>query len=330
MNTQEIIKPTLDRSFYEPSSVMSVLNISYGLGLFIIFGWLNYQLAIGSWPIVYKVICMIPCTVLSAIGLYVLATLGHEGIHGTIFKNWKASFLTGLFLSSSILTYFDMGVAVRHWDHHRDANKKNDPDIMPSAWMTKWWQRLLITRVLFNIVYLKYTYNLAIGNLKYVEKHKTPYEPDDLVLFARLNFLFAGIWLGAYIFITYLDWRAGLYGILVPSLVLALLAGCQSYLDHYGLDDGQFTNAYIRTSPLMTFIYFGSNYHLEHHLYPRVPQYRLPKVHKVLLEAGLYDVIKPTIVSGFFEAYKALAKQSVLSAENVKPTEYSHLKKAGI
>jgi fatty acid desaturase len=306
LNKPALNKPVLDPSFYQPSLLWTAFNISYGLGLFIVFGWLNYLVAIGAQPIAVKIILMIPLTLLAAIGLYVLAALGHESLHGNLCKNAKWSFITGLFFSSSVISYFDMGFAVRHWDHHRLTNQKNDPDLIPTAHLSSWLPRLLLSRLIFNLVYMKNVFYLALGKVDYIAEHRTPYTDKELMLFSRLNILFAGFWLAVYISITIADWRAGLFGIVLPSLVLAFLAGCQSYLDHAGLGADQFSNAYSRTSPLMTFIYFGSNYHLEHHLYPRVPCYRLHKVHKILVDAGLYEEIKPAIMRGFFEAYKTL------------------------
>jgi beta-carotene hydroxylase len=317
INSQHINKPVLDPALYQPSLLWTVFNISYGLGLFVLFGWLNYQVAIGNQAAAVKIILMLPFTLLSAIGLYVLAALGHESLHGNLCKNAKWSFIIGLFFSSSVISYFDMGFAVRHWDHHRLTNQKSDPDLIPTAHLGNWWQRLLFSRLIFNLVYIKNVFYLALGKVDYIAEHQTPYTDRELMFFSRANILFAAFWLAVYITITIIDWRAGLFGIVLPSLVLALLAGCQSYLDHAGLGAEPFKNAYSRTSPLMTFIYFGSNYHLEHHLYPKVPTYRLYKVHRILIDAGLYDEMKPCIISGFFEAYKTLdLRYPALEAKN--------------
>ena len=43
------------------------------------------------------------------------------------------------------------------------------------------------------------------------------------------------------------------------------------------------------SSPLLTLLYFGNNFHLEHHLYPGVPCYRLPAVHSHLKSLGVFD-----------------------------------------
>jgi len=307
MGSGEIAKPALDKSFYEPNILMSLVNIGYGLGLFIVFGWLNYVVATGHWQIVLKSLCMLAFSVLAATGLYVLALLGHEALHGNICKNKNWSLAIGLFFSSSIVSYFDMGFAVRHWDHHRYTNTVKDPDLYPTAHLKTWWQRLLLSRIIFNFVYAKNAFDMALGKLQHVEKYTTPYSPGDMVFFSRLNILFASIWLSAYIALFIYDWRIVVCAIALPSLALGLIAGCQSYLDHSGLGDDQYRNAYSRTSPFMSMLYFGANYHLEHHLYPKVPSYRLHKVHRLLVESGLKDEIQPAIMKGFFAAYKTLA-----------------------
>jgi len=39
-------------------------------------------------------------------------------------------------------------------------------------------------------------------------------------------------------------------------------------------------------------IWLGGNYHLMHHLYPGVPNYRLPAVHRYLEKQGLFHFTK--------------------------------------
>jgi fatty acid desaturase len=50
-----------------------------------------------------------------------------------------------------------------------------------------------------------------------------------------------------------------------------------------------------------------TNYHLEHHLYPGVPCYRLGRIHRLLKSNGTYQRESPPIESRFFGAYRKLA-----------------------
>jgi hypothetical protein len=56
----------------------------------------------------------------------------------------------------------------------------------------------------------------------------------------------------------------------------------------------------------MTALFFGANYHNEHHAYPGIPCYRLPRVHQILLEKGVFAAGKMPVERGFFASFKPL------------------------
>lgn len=47
----------------------------------------------------------------------------------------------------------------------------------------------------------------------------------------------------------------------------------------------------VLLNPLLSFLYWNMNYHVEHHMYPGVPCYNLPKLHRLLAD----DLEPPTI-----------------------------------
>jgi beta-carotene hydroxylase len=307
MSTAEYTKPELDESFFEPGLFTSLVYIGYGLGMFAGFGWLNYEVAVSDWHLALKILCMIPCAILSSAGLYTLAFAGHEGMHGSLLPDAKWGLAVGMFFSSAVMTYFDLGLCVRHWDHHKYTNTDKDPDLKPTAHLKTWWSRFLLSRIIFNWLYARNVFNMAMGRLESVAHHYTPYSPQQLIRLARLNILYSLVWLSIYAAITILNWKAGVFGILLPSSVLFFMSSWQSYIDHAGLGDEPYKNAYSRPSLLMSLFFFGSNYHLEHHMYPKVPACRLHKVHRILLESDMKDAIKPAVINGFFEAYRTLS-----------------------
>jgi fatty acid desaturase len=71
------------------------------------------------------------------------------------------------------------------------------------------------------------------------------------------------------------------------------------YIEHAGTGVGLFQDARTYSSPLMTALFAGNNYHLEHHLYPSIPCYRLPALHRHLEAAGYYAAapvaVEPTL-----------------------------------
>jgi hypothetical protein len=75
-----------------------------------------------------------------------------------------------------------------------------------------------------------------------------------------------------------------------------------------------FTNARTRSSPFFTVLYFFNNYHLEHHLYPSVPCYRLGAVHRQLEEGGYLSANGANIESGVLAAYTHAGANSTYPA----------------
>ncbi len=298
-------RPVLDRALYRPSHAWATAYILYAICLYGLPATACYLIAMGDWATWLKVITILPLTFLAGYGINMLGFLGHEGTHGSLLRNRKWSAIVGVFFASAVVTYFEMGFAISHWNHHRFTNQKDDPDPAPVKKLDTWWKRILFSRLIYNTIYFKYTWIIASGKPNPL-KYKMAYPEKDQILFARLNFLFAAIWLAFYISIAIWDWKAGLFCVLFPLLAVNVIGACQIYIDHAGLDDRFFGNAYSRTSPIMTALFFGANYHLEHHAYPGIPCYRLPKVHRLLVENGTYDKAKPHFFTGFFEAFKPM------------------------
>ncbi|MCY4044106.1 MAG: fatty acid desaturase [Cellvibrionales bacterium] len=301
-------RPSMDKAWYQPSHTFALIYMVYGLSLFGLPAYGSFYVSTFDWALWQKIITMVPLTILAGYGLNMMGFIGHEGTHGSLLKNRKSSAITGIFFASAVLTYFEMGFAMSHWNHHRYTNQDDDPDIQPVSKLKTWWQRILFTRFIYNALYFKYTWLMATGQPNPL-KYKMAYPIKDQILFARLNFLFSGLWLALYIGIALVSWKAALFCVVLPSLTVKVIGACQIYIDHAGLDDRFLGNAYSRTSPLMTILFFGANYHLEHHAYPGIPCYRLPKVHKRLIELGVYEVANPPIVKGFFESFKAMNKK---------------------
>jgi len=297
----------MPRELYQPSHLGAAAYMVYSVCLYAIPAYFSYAIAVSHWAWYLKTLTIVPLVILAAYGINMMGFIGHEGTHGSLVRNRRMSAIVGIFFASAVVTYMELGFALSHWNHHRFTNQADDPDIGPVRNLKTWWQRLLFSRVIYNTLYFKYTWNMALGRPAPF-KYKMAYSQQDQVLFARLNFLFAALWLVFYGWIFYLDPYAGLFGVLLPMLMVNFIGACQIYIDHAGLDDRFFRNAWSRTSPLMTILFFGANYHLEHHTYPGIPCYRLPGVHRRLKESGIYAQAKPSIVQGFLEAFKAMNK----------------------
>ena len=70
---------------------------------------------------------------------------------------------------------------------------------------------------------------------------------------------------------------------------------------HMGLQedvkDHRLSTRSVRLNPIFSFIYWKMEYHIEHHMFPSVPSYNLPKLHEAIKQ----QLPKPQTL---FEAYK--------------------------
>ena len=122
-----------------------------------------------------------------------------------------------------------------------------------------------------------------------------PNSMRDLILFAQillisqstlfLIFLFTGFWEGI-LLIT--------FGAFICNGFANMLATAQHCGMHNDSLDYRESTRTILLNPILCFLYWNMNYHVEHHMYPGVPFYNLPKLHKVIS----YDLEKPAVGLG--------------------------------
>ncbi|HLO85757.1 MAG TPA: fatty acid desaturase [Nostocaceae cyanobacterium] len=304
--TQTIRRPAIPAEWYQPTTLGSVGFILYVLALYAVPAWLSYVVATSFDSLILKIILILPLTILSGYGAQMLGFIGHEGFHKSLHPNKMVSALIGLFFASGVIGYFEMGAMMRHWIHHRYTNQPSDPEIKIQASLTTWWQRLLFARLYLNLYDIKTVVNTALGrpcSFPYI----MPFKFATAQRLCWVNFGFSLLWLSLYLAITFYAPLAGLVSIALPMLAVLLISGCQTFIDHGGLADDPFHNSWSRTSPLMRILFAGSNFHLEHHLYPGVPCYKLHKVHQFLQENGTYATTQASIEPSFVRAYINMA-----------------------
>jgi beta-carotene hydroxylase len=299
MYTKEIRLPQLPATYYRPSTLGSLALIAYAFVLFVLPAGLARALLSTSLPLPLIVVLEIPLIWLAAQGVLLIAWIGHEGAaHFSLFRNKLASLLVGMFVASTIPSYMELGFAVSHRNHHRFTNQASDPDCQVFGHFKHLWAKLLRARLHADLVYTKNILLMAF-NQPVPYKYVYPYRGGALTALAWINIAFATLWIGLYIVIARIDPPTVIVSVALPVTLMILISSLQPYLEHAGTKVGLGCDARSRTAPLLTLLYAGNNYHLEHHLYPSVPCYRLPAVHQLLQEKGFYRQvdanIEPTI-----------------------------------
>lgn len=299
---------------YRPSVIGSISYIIYTLALYAVPALLARTVLLTPLPLPLAGLVMLPLIWLAGQGMLLFAWLGHEGFHLSLHRNKFVSALTGVFFASALPTYFETGSAISHWNHHRFTNQASDPDCQIFQQFQSFWSRLLLARVVANFKYFTNTLKMAFNRpLPY--SYKFPFKSRSVIVLAWANIAFSLLWLAFYTAVTIYDPVTGLVSIVLPATVMYFISGLQPYLEHTGTEVGLGRDAKTQTSPIFTLLYFGNNYHLEHHLYPGVPCYRLPTVHRLLKEQGFYDragsgaFIESTVLNPYVQAISATYPQ---------------------
>lgn len=285
--TQHIRRPHLPQSLYEPSLPHATLLITCGVGLFLGAGLTARQVVNLDMPLALRIPAVILLLLASAHGAHLLEWVGHEGIHLLLHRNRYVSVVVGTFVSA--MTFFNaIGYGVAHWNHHRFTNQASDPDAQIYSRFRTLWSRLLFARLTGNSTHLRSLMKLATGkplDLGY----KLPFSPGVQRGLAWINIGCLVFWVAVYAAVCVAQPKVVLFAIVMPILLTTGVTGLRVYVEHAGTGLGTFRDTRSYLARPYTWLLFGNNYHLEHHLYPGVPCYRLAAVHHILEADGFLE-----------------------------------------
>lgn len=158
--------------------------------------------------------------------------------------------------------------------HDRHHAFTNDPDQDPDhfSFGHKWYQ------VLLNCFYIPIQYHwLTFTKLKHVDNIRATY-PTTIVYFSLVVGALSWIIVSGYI-------KELIFLLVIPNavaiLVLALFFDYIPHHPHKSID--RYHDSRIYPSRVLNLILLGQNYHLVHHMYPRVPWYKYKEVYEKIL-----------------------------------------------
>lgn len=295
--------PRLPREFYERSSLGALAFIAYALGLWFVPGWVASRLVASGLPWWALVPALCVLVLMAAHGAHMLGFVGHEGFHFNLFRGRLKNAVAGVLASSPLVFFVQVGVAIDHHNHHRYTNAAGDPDLALFGRQTSFWQRLLFTRLRANRAFSRDALRLLLGRPLDMDERDLPLGRGTFRKLALLNFVCCAAWLALYVQLARRDPSLIVFGVVLPLAAGTLLSGLRPYLEHTDTDDQLKTSARSRTHPWFVLWYFGNSLHLEHHLYPSVPCYRLARVRRWLLAQNFYDGeacgVEPRLVASY-------------------------------
>ena len=235
--------------------------------------------------------------------MHALAILMHDATHFRFLKNryWNdmvSNLLTMYPLFTSIAIYRQ-----NHLRHHQHLNTDHDPD-----WVAKFGKpeftfpktkrefigTLLSYLVLYqgtkDAVWFLQRFQAPDAKTHTVQEARWPKLLFYTVLFATLTL--TGTWL-YYLMFWFVPYLSSFF----------MFQYIRSVAEHYGemaYDDMLSSTRTVKTNAFERFLIAPHQvaYHLEHHLYPGVPYYNLPKLHNLLMEQEEYRA-KAHITEGY-------------------------------
>lgn len=233
----------------------------------------------------------------------------HESSHGTAFKT---DWMNNVLYEISSFMVFRQSTAWKwsHARHHSDTIiRGRDPEI--SVKTPPDWTGLLLTFVGYSAVIpeARKLFRHVVGK---IDSQVATYVPvsEQKKIFATAR-IYLAIYLAVIAASVYFhSWLPVLY-IGLPNFLGAWLMPVYGFTQHAGLQenvlDHRLNSRTVYMNRLNRFLYWNMNYHVEHHMFPMVPYYNLPKLHQLILR----DCPKPYpgIVAAFREIFETLKIQ---------------------
>ncbi len=211
-------------------------------------------------------------TLLAALGLNGFVLLVHEGMHGTLLGNGRANRALSVLLSCTHLLSFT-AYQLLHIRHHKHVGTAGDPDHYenyverkPALWLMH-GARLAAASFLYLVAIPVLAWR--IGGWPVRRRLLEEYAVLLALAIPVALWVPGDVLLGAWF---------------VPMLVVAAITQVRAFAQHTLTDPSEplLAARSMRPAVLVSYLMLHENYHLEHHLLPRVPSYNLPELGRLL------------------------------------------------
>lgn len=257
------------------------------------------------------------------------AQLVHESDHGTLFRDPRLNRSLGN-LFAYLLGYTRSGHRTAHMDHHLYLNTDRDPDIIfsqPSA-----ASAAVLRGLLSDLLFVSAIKRL----LQYSQSDRTTYSVSPWRrltprYFARMAAAMVPVAVTQIVLLSIYTVAGGPWAYLLlhilPIMTLYPLQIRVRSIAEHGFEAG-----YQPTSPQEAWMTrtsrlnvlerwiiapFGQYLHYEHHVFPSIPNYNLPHVHRLLMAAGIPVPTNRSYFGFLFQKMRAEWRAGAVVRESV-------------
>jgi len=248
-----------------------------------------------------------------------LGVLMHDATHFLLCKNKKINdLICNLFISYPLFFPLSKYRNV-HYSHHANLLTEDDPDWHPRFIKDEWKFPQSKTTFLKNL--LQYSFYIhafkIIFNFKISFRYKINYILNSFIPMGKLitsNFKKISIGIILLICVSLMFYFKFIFYIFLfwifPILFwIPFINNYRLIAEHFGIEGNQVLNKSRTIYPnLVDILFFGCEwnvtYHLDHHIYPRVPSYRLKKLHNMIKDLDGYKQNAHITKNGFYGVFK--------------------------
>jgi fatty acid desaturase len=207
----------------------------------------------------------------------------HEACHGLLFRNRKWNDRVGVLCMGWPLFVDLAPYRNTHLRHHANTNTSNDPD-----WVDNQPEQLKSARGFLQKFVVLSGFDRKLGRALglFLKKDTQGKKDSKLLKYGYYMLLFAALAFFSLLEEFFLYWLVPFIFYLLPVMrfrgISEHWATCNS--------DSLTSTRTVIVSRLTQFLLYpkNTNFHLEHHLFPHIPFYNLPRAHAILMRDDIY------------------------------------------
>lgn len=237
-------------------------------------GILAYM-TLGSW-------WMVPAFLLYGFIWSFANIIGHETSHGTAFRT-RALNETVFYVSGFMMQQEPVALRWMHARHHTSTSRDPDDVELILANPMSWREFILQLSGLPGVwLYNKLLVQFFFGHADATVKESVPKQARRQMFWNARVFL--SIYLAIIVWAVLSASWTPIFMVFLPRIIGAPVNGLLRITQHAGLatnvTDHRFNSRTMYLGPVLRFLYWNMNYHIEHHMFPMVPFHALPKLHE--------------------------------------------------